>query len=67
MLGILIIQRKRRNLISLYNLIAGKAGFRTLMDIYDKDHILSFRDRIKKYIKDNKMLLLTFQKIHLEK
>lgn len=23
------------------------------MDIYDKDHILSFRDRIKKYIKDN--------------
>ncbi len=34
-----------------HNLIADKAGFRTLMDIYDKDQILSFRDRIKKYIK----------------
>ncbi len=36
-----------------HNLIADKAGFRTLMDIYDRDHILSFKDRIKKYIKDN--------------
>ncbi|MDI3321414.1 UvrD-helicase domain-containing protein [Pinibacter soli] len=35
-----------------HNLIADKAGFRTLMDIYDKDQILSFRDRIKRYIKD---------------
>ena len=36
-----------------HNLIADKAGFRTLMDIYDKDQILSFKDRIRKYIKDN--------------
>ena len=35
-----------------HNLIADKAGFRTLMDIYDKDLILSYRDRIKKYVKD---------------
>ncbi|MBK8878454.1 MAG: UvrD-helicase domain-containing protein [Haliscomenobacter sp.] len=35
-----------------HNLIADKAGFRILMDIYDKDMILSYRDRIKKYIKD---------------
>ncbi len=35
-----------------HNLIADKAGFRTLMDIYDKDQILNFRDRIKKHIKD---------------
>ncbi|WZL88758.1 UvrD-helicase domain-containing protein [Salinimicrobium sp. 3283s] len=35
-----------------HNLIADKANFRTLMDIYDRDLILSFRDRIKKYIKD---------------
>lgn len=34
-----------------HNLIANKAGFRTLMDIYDKDQILSYRDKIKKYIK----------------
>lgn len=36
-----------------HNLIADKAGFRTLMDIYDKDLILGYRDRIKKYIKEN--------------
>jgi len=36
-----------------HNLIANKAGFENLMAIYDKDHILSFRNRIKKYIKEN--------------
>lgn len=45
--------KETKELNLTHNLIAGKAGFRTLMDIYDKDHILSFRDRIKKYIKDN--------------
>lgn len=38
-----------------HNLIADKAGFRTLMDIYDKDQVLSYRNRIKKYIKDNEI------------
>lgn len=42
-----------KNLNLTHNLIAGKAGFRILMDIYDKDHILSFRDRIKNYLKNN--------------
>lgn len=45
--------KETKELNLTHNLIAGKAGFRTLMDIYDKDHILSFRDRIKRYIKDN--------------
>jgi DNA helicase-2/ATP-dependent DNA helicase PcrA len=35
-----------------HNLIANKAGFENLMAIYDKDQILNFRTRIKKYIKD---------------
>lgn len=45
--------KETKELNLTHNLIADKAGFRTLMDIYDKDHILSFRDRIKKYIKSN--------------
>ena len=36
-----------------HNLIAGKAGFPTLMQIYDKDQILAFKKRIKDYIKAN--------------
>lgn len=35
-----------------HNLISGKAGFQNLMAIYDKDYILDFRNRIKKYIKN---------------
>lgn len=45
--------KETKELNLTHNLIAHKAGFRTLMNIYDKDNILSFRDRIKKYIKDN--------------
>jgi len=45
--------KETKELNLTHNLIADKAGFRTLMDIYDKDQILKFRDRIKKYIKDN--------------
>ncbi|MEH3114630.1 UvrD-helicase domain-containing protein [Pedobacter terrae] len=45
--------KETKQLNLTHNLIADKAGFRTLMDIYDRDYILSFRDRIKKYIKDN--------------
>ncbi len=45
--------KETKELNLTHNLIADKAGFRALMDIYDRDHILSFRDRIKKYIKDN--------------
>lgn len=45
--------KETKELNLTHNLIAGKAGFRNLMDIYDRDHVLSYRDRIKKYIKDN--------------
>ena len=45
--------KETKELNLTHNLIAGKAGFRTLMDIYDKDLILSYRDRIKKHIKKN--------------
>ncbi|WP_336518166.1 ATP-dependent helicase [Pollutibacter soli] len=43
---------KTKELNLTHNLIADKAEFRTLMDIYDRDQILSYRNRIKKYIKD---------------
>ncbi|MFW5871909.1 MAG: UvrD-helicase domain-containing protein [bacterium] len=39
-----------------HNLIADKAGFWTLMNIYDKDLILSYRDRVRKYIKDKAII-----------
>lgn len=48
--------KETKELNLTHNLIAGKAGFRTLMGIYDKDHILSYRDKIRKYIKDNNIL-----------
>lgn len=35
-----------------HNLIAGKAGFDTLMDIHSRNQILNYKDRIKKYIGD---------------
>jgi Superfamily I DNA and RNA helicases len=45
--------KKTKELNLTHNLIADKAGFRTLMDIYDKDSILDFKKRIKDYIKNN--------------
>lgn len=38
-----------------HNLIAEKAGFITLLEIYDKDRVIDFRNRIKKYIKENEV------------
>ena len=40
-----------------HNLIAGKAGFLSLMQIYDKDQILAFKKRIKDYIKANNVTI----------
>lgn len=37
-----------------HNLIAGKANFRNLMDIYDKDPVLGLKSDILKKIKDNR-------------
>lgn len=47
--------KETKELNLTHNLIAGKAGFRTLMDIYDKDSILKFRKRIRDYIKKNEI------------
>lgn len=44
--------KKTKELNLTHNLIADKAGFRTLMDIYDRDLVLGYKDRIRKYIKD---------------
>ncbi|WP_419782144.1 UvrD-helicase domain-containing protein [Malaciobacter marinus] len=45
------IQTKELNLT--HNLIAPKAGFGELMEIYDDDKILDYKNRITKYIKEN--------------
>ncbi|MCB0536482.1 MAG: ATP-dependent helicase [Bacteroidetes bacterium] len=37
-----------------HNLIADKAGFRTLMDIYDSDPVIGLKNDILRKIKDNK-------------
>lgn len=51
--------KETKELNLTHNLIADKAGFRTLMDVYDRDLILNYRDRIKKYIKD-KVIITDF-------
>lgn len=38
-----------------HNLIAKKANFHKLMSIYDKDEILNYVKRVKKYIEDNQL------------
>jgi len=45
--------KETKELNLTHNLIAGKANFRTLMDIYDKDKILDYKNRVKDYIKKN--------------
>ena len=49
------------------NLIAAKAGFKELMDIYDGDKILDYRKRVSDYIKKNDIAddfpLLTFAEV----
>lgn len=46
--------KETKELNLTHNLIADKAGFRTLMDIYDKDPIIGLKKDILKKIKDNK-------------
>lgn len=47
--------KETKELNLTHNLIAGKAKFRSLMDIYDKDYILKYKDKVKKYIKENNL------------
>jgi DNA helicase-2/ATP-dependent DNA helicase PcrA len=49
--------KETKELNLTHNLIADKAGFRTLMDIYDRDSILDYKDRIKTYIKSNNITI----------
>ena len=46
--------KETKELNLTHNLIADKAGFRTLMDIYDKDPIMGLRKDILQKNKDNK-------------
>ncbi|MBF6652931.1 ATP-dependent helicase [Flavobacterium columnare] len=46
--------KKTKELNLTHNLIAGKAGFRTLMDIYDDDPVLGLKSEILEKIKYNK-------------
>jgi len=46
--------RETKELNLTHNLIAGKAGFRTLMDIYDDDPVIGLKTDILNKIKDNK-------------
>ncbi len=46
-----VAETKELNLT--HNLIAPQAGFGDLMEIYDKDGILAFKQRIVKFIKEN--------------
>lgn len=45
--------RETKILNLTHNLIAPKAGFENLMEIYSGDKIIDFKKRIKNYIKDN--------------
>jgi DNA helicase-2/ATP-dependent DNA helicase PcrA len=47
---------KQTKILNLtHNLIAPKAGFPNLMEIYDGDKIIAYKERIRKYIKDKKI------------
>lgn len=46
--------KETKELNLTHNLIADKAGFRTLMDIYDNDPVIALKSDILKKIKDNK-------------
>ncbi|WP_366184156.1 UvrD-helicase domain-containing protein [Flavobacterium ovatum] len=45
--------KETKELNLTHNLIATKAGFQSLMDIYDKDQIIGFKNNILEKIKDN--------------
>jgi DNA helicase-2/ATP-dependent DNA helicase PcrA len=49
--------KETKELNLTHNLIADKAGFRTLMDIYDKDPILALKNEISKKVKENNIII----------
>ena len=46
--------KETKELNLTHNLIADKAGFRTLMDVYDDDPVIGLKTDILRKIKDNK-------------
>ncbi|HUH43423.1 MAG TPA: UvrD-helicase domain-containing protein [Sulfurimonas sp.] len=49
--------KETKELNLTHNLIAPKAGFGELMEIYDGDKIIDYKNRIKDYIKDNNITI----------
>lgn len=49
--------KETKELNLTHNLIADKAGFRTLMDIYDKERILEYKGKILKQIKESNITI----------
>jgi DNA helicase-2/ATP-dependent DNA helicase PcrA len=45
--------KETKELNLTHNLIADKAGIRSLMNIYNSDGILKYKSKVKKYIKEN--------------
>jgi len=54
--------KETKELYLTHNLIAGKAGFPTLMSIYDKDRIVEYKNRINSHIKNQSMSIDTSSK-----
>ncbi len=54
--------KETKELYLTHNLIAGKAGFPKLMDIYDKDRILEYKKRILDHIKKSNLTIDTISK-----
>lgn len=58
--------KETKELNLTHNLIAGKAGFGTLMEIYDRDRIVELKGKINKEIKDKSLEIqedLTFGQV----
>jgi DNA helicase-2/ATP-dependent DNA helicase PcrA len=49
--------KETKELNLTHNLIAEKAGFRSLMDIYDKERIIELKNKIVKEIKDKNIII----------
>lgn len=49
--------KQTKELYLTHNLIAAKAGFPSLMEIYDKDPIIKFKNEMRRKIKEDKILI----------
>lgn len=61
--------KRTKELNLTHNLIAPKAGFKDLIEIYDKDPILKFCKELKNHIKENGLVIpenLTFHEVAIQ-